>query len=106
MPDIGIVGAGISGLHLALRLQQAGVTTTLYAERSPEAMAAGPPPNLAVRFEHTRARERELGVAPWDSPEYSMSGATFSAHGEPSLRFWGRMSQPAAPWTSGSTCRT
>lgn len=106
MPDIGIVGAGISGLHLALRLQQAGVTTTLYAERGPEGMAAGPPPNLAVRFEHTRARERELGVAPWDSPEYSMSGATFSAHGEPSLRFWGRMSQPAAPWTSGSTCRT
>jgi flavin-dependent dehydrogenase len=27
MPDIGILGAGISGLHLALRLRQRGVST-------------------------------------------------------------------------------
>lgn len=96
MPDIGIVGAGISGLQLALRLQQLGVTTTLYAERGAEELAAGPPPNLAVRFEHTRARERELGVAPWDSPEYGMAGATFSAHGEPKLGFWGRLRSPGS----------
>lgn len=96
MPDIGIVGAGISGLHLALRLQQAGVTTTLYAERTPDELAAGPPANLAVRFEHTRARERQLGVAPWDAPEYGMYGANFSALGDPPLNFWGRLSRPGS----------
>lgn len=96
MPDIGIVGAGISGLHLALRLQQAGVTTTLYAERGPDELAAGPPPNLAVRFEHTRARERQLGVAPWDSPEYGMYGAGFSALGDPPLGFWGSLRRPGS----------
>lgn len=88
MPGIAIVGAGISGLHLALRLQQAGMPTTLYAERTPEEIAGGRPPNLAVRFEHTRARERQLGVAPWDEPEHGMSGATFVA---PDLRFWGAL---------------
>jgi 2-polyprenyl-6-methoxyphenol hydroxylase-like FAD-dependent oxidoreductase len=96
LPDIGIVGAGISGLQLALRLQQAGVTSTVYAERGPDELAAGPPPNLAVRFEHTRARERALGVAPWDSPEHGMAGATFSAHGEPKLGFWGRLREPGS----------
>ena len=96
MPDIAIVGAGISGLHLALRLQQAGVATTLYAERTAEELAAGPPPNLAVRFDHTRQRERQLGVAPWDSPEYGMYGATFSALGEQELGFWGNLSKPGS----------
>ncbi|MFI9593042.1 hypothetical protein [Nonomuraea sp. NPDC052265] len=32
MTGIGIMGAGISGLTLALRLQQLGVATTLYSE--------------------------------------------------------------------------
>jgi hypothetical protein len=96
LPDIGIVGAGISGLQLALRLQQAGVTTRLYSERTAAELAAARPQNLAVRFEHTRARERQLGVAPWDSPEYGMAGAAFSAHGEPSLGFFGRLRQPGS----------
>jgi 2-polyprenyl-6-methoxyphenol hydroxylase-like FAD-dependent oxidoreductase len=96
VPDIGILGAGISGLHLALRLQQRGVASTLYAERTPEELAAGPPANLAVRFEHTRARERELGVAPWDAPEHGMSGANFAAPGDPPLGFRGRLKRPGS----------
>jgi 2-polyprenyl-6-methoxyphenol hydroxylase-like FAD-dependent oxidoreductase len=96
MSGIAIVGAGISGLHLALRLQQAGMPTTLYAERSPEDVAAGPPPNLAVRFEHTRARDRQLGVAPWDEPEYGMYGVNFAAAGDPPLDFWGGLTHPGS----------
>lgn len=95
MPDIGIVGAGISGLHLALRLQQQGVSTTLYAERTPEEMASDPPRNLVARFEHTRARERELGVAHWNEPEYGWHGARVCAIGDVSLDFFGRADPPA-----------
>jgi 2-polyprenyl-6-methoxyphenol hydroxylase-like FAD-dependent oxidoreductase len=95
MPDIGIVGAGISGLHLALRLQQHGVATTLYAERTPEQLASGRPSNLVARFEHTRARERELGVSHWNQPEYGWFGARVSAIGAASLDFFGRADPPA-----------
>lgn len=97
MPDIAIVGAGISGLHLALRLQQAGVPTTLYAERSPEELAAGRPANLVVRFEHTRARERALEVEHWDAPELGNTyGINVAAASEPPLAFFGRLSRPAS----------
>jgi 2-polyprenyl-6-methoxyphenol hydroxylase-like FAD-dependent oxidoreductase len=42
MERIGIVGAGVAGLHLALYLQQHGVPARLYAERTPAAQR-GPP---------------------------------------------------------------
>jgi 2-polyprenyl-6-methoxyphenol hydroxylase-like FAD-dependent oxidoreductase len=96
MPDIAIVGAGVSGLHLALRLQQAGVTTTVYAERTPEEVAAGRPLSLPVRFGHTVERERELGVAHWDQPENHTTGVRLVAAGEPDIRFLGRLDAPAS----------
>jgi len=34
MTHIGIIGAGVAGLQLGLLLQQRGITTTIYAERS------------------------------------------------------------------------
>jgi 2-polyprenyl-6-methoxyphenol hydroxylase-like FAD-dependent oxidoreductase len=96
MPGIGIVGAGISGLQLALRLQQEGFQTTLYADRSAEQVAAGPPLNLVVRFGHTRARERQLGVSHWNEPEYSMHGVWLNALGELELTFHGRLTEPGS----------
>ncbi|MGW1467988.1 styrene monooxygenase/indole monooxygenase family protein [Streptomyces sp. NPDC002308] len=96
MPDIAIVGAGISGLHLALRLQQAGVTTTLYAERTSEEVAAGRPLHLPVRFGRTRQRERELGVAHWEGRENGTYGVNLVAEGEPDIRFLGRLDEPAS----------
>lgn len=96
MPDIAVVGAGISGLHLALRLQQAGLPTTLYAERSPEELAAGRPTNLVVRFDHTRVRERALEVAHWDSDEFATHGVNLAAATDPPLGFYGRLSAPAS----------
>lgn len=95
MSDIGIVGAGISGLHLALRLRQAGISTTLYAERGPDEIASGRPTNMVARFDNTVARERELGVAHWDSPELGTYGVNFDATGE-SLGFFGRLSRPCS----------
>jgi len=69
MTSIGIVGTGISGLQLALTLQQAGIDTTLYAERTPDEMRESRLPNTVSRFGPTIARERALGVDHWsDSP--------------------------------------
>ncbi|AJE80478.1 hypothetical protein SLNWT_0102 [Streptomyces albus] len=96
MHDIAIVGAGISGLHLALRLQQAGVGTTLYAERSAEEIAAGRPLSLPVRFGATRRREQELGVAHWDTADHHTHGVNFVAPGEPGIHFFGRLDAPAS----------
>jgi 2-polyprenyl-6-methoxyphenol hydroxylase-like FAD-dependent oxidoreductase len=96
MPDIAIVGAGISGLHLALRLQQAGVATTVYAEHSPQEVAASRPHSLPVRFGATRRRERELGVAHWEGPQDDTHGVNLVAPGDPAVHFFGRLGEPAS----------
>ncbi|HEX4225620.1 MAG TPA: styrene monooxygenase/indole monooxygenase family protein [Pseudonocardiaceae bacterium] len=96
MPDIAIVGTGISGVQLALRLQQAGASTTLYAARSLTELAAGPPLNLVARFEQTRARERDLGVSHWSSLDSDVYAINFAAEGEHPLHFRGRLDQPAS----------
>lgn len=96
MPDIAIIGTGISGIQLALRLQQAGATTTMYAERSPAELAAGPPLNLVVRFEQTRARERELGVSHWETADSDVFGINVAADGEHPLGFRGQFDAPGS----------
>ncbi|MFJ5260992.1 styrene monooxygenase/indole monooxygenase family protein [Streptomyces sp. NPDC088387] len=96
MPDIAIVGAGISGLHLALRLQQAGLTTTVYAERSAEEVAAGRPLSLPVWFGRTRQRERELGVAHWDGPDNQVRGVNFVGPAGSGVGFYGDFDEPAS----------
>ncbi|MGH3914374.1 MAG: styrene monooxygenase/indole monooxygenase family protein [Pseudonocardiaceae bacterium] len=94
MVDIGIVGAGISGLHLALRLQQLGVGTTLYAEQGPDQLRVSRPPNLVGRFEQTRARERALGVSRWDLPGSGLFCIHFTVQADPGLSFCGLLSRP------------
>jgi 2-polyprenyl-6-methoxyphenol hydroxylase-like FAD-dependent oxidoreductase len=95
MPDIGIVGAGTAGLHLALLLQQRGLEPTLYAERSAEDVRAGRLPNTVAHHHHTRARERELGVNHWDDggPSYGRHYHYFGV--EPALEFPGDFSKPS-----------
>lgn len=96
MSGIGIVGTGISGLHLALHLQRHGVDTTLYAERAPDAVRAGRLPNLVCRFDHTRARERQLGVDHWPLPGFEATCAYLDVRGGPPLAFRGDLRRPAS----------
>ena len=96
MPEIGIVGAGISGLHLTLRLQQLGVPTVLYADRGPDEIANGRPSNLVVRFGHTRECERLLGITHWDRPDLDVHGINVAAETTPSVGFFGKLSKPAS----------
>ncbi|MGH3912466.1 MAG: styrene monooxygenase/indole monooxygenase family protein [Pseudonocardiaceae bacterium] len=96
MVNIGIVGAGISGLHLALRLQQLGVDTTLYAEKGPEEWGTSRLLNLVVRFEQTCSRERTLNVNSWDFPDLRLFCTRITRHDEPGESLCGALSQPAS----------
>lgn len=94
MAGIGIVGAGISGLTLALRLQQLGVETTLYSEGGADDMRKGRLPNTVGRMGHTQARENELGSAHYRDPGCLMSTARLSIKGDPPLEFTARIGEP------------
>lgn len=92
--NVAVVGAGISGLTLALRLQQLGVEVTLFAERSPEELRFSQIENLVARFPATRERERELGVAHWDNVDGCESwGIDVDVVGTP-LGFRGTVARP------------
>jgi 2-polyprenyl-6-methoxyphenol hydroxylase-like FAD-dependent oxidoreductase len=92
MTSIGIVGTGISGLQLALTLQQCGINTTVYAEKTADELRAGRLPNSVVRFGSTVARERALGVEHWDSTVDAMHVSILGAP----ISFCGRVSEPAS----------
>ncbi|MCW2878128.1 MAG: hypothetical protein JWQ95_2228 [Sphaerisporangium sp.] len=91
---IGIVGTGISGLTLALRLQQLGVDVTLYAEKTADEMRSGRLPNTVARMWHTRDRERALGSEHFVSDGSLARRATISIKSEPPLEFEGTLAQP------------
>ncbi len=65
MSNIGIVGAGIAGVQLALYLQQNGIAVTIYSDKTPDAILNSRLPNTPARFPHTIERERQLNVAHW-----------------------------------------
>ncbi|HZO24373.1 MAG TPA: styrene monooxygenase/indole monooxygenase family protein [Chloroflexota bacterium] len=96
MKGIGIVGSGIAGLHLGLFLQKRGVQATLYSDRTPEQILAGRLPNSVARFEHTRARERELGVSHWEFPDFEMGCVHFYLGADPPLVFRGDLARRAS----------
>ena len=95
MADIGIVGAGTAGLHLALFLQQQGMEPTLYSERTADEMRTGRLPNTVAHHHLTRSRERALGVNHWDDtgPSYGRHSHFFG--GEQPLRFPGDFTAPS-----------
>jgi hypothetical protein len=84
--SIGIVGAGIAGLTLALALQQRGVKVTLYSEKTPEEIRAGRLSNVVIRSAPTRAREKALGVNHWN---LDLEGIHYDIRSEPPLTFQG-----------------
>ena len=55
--SIGIIGAGIGGLHLALYLQKAGIDATILTDRTPEEVAEGRLLNTVAHHSITIARE-------------------------------------------------
>ncbi len=92
MTGIGIVGTGISGLNLALALQQRGVPSVVYAERTADELRGGRLPNSVVRYGPTISREAALGVNHWDGVEVRAERVYFGAVGTP-LSFSGPLPQ-------------
>ena len=70
---IGIIGAGIAGLHLGLRLQRLGIDCTIITDRTPEQVAAAQLTNHVVHWPTTLRRERVLGVHHWPAEEFGFS---------------------------------
>ncbi len=95
MSDIGIIGAGTAGLHLALLLQQRGLEPTLYAERTADEVRGGRLPNTVAHNYRTRARERALGVNHWDGTAPAIEGHWHFFPGEQPLDFPGYFPNPS-----------
>ncbi len=70
MTNIGIIGAGVSALHLGLRLRQHDIPVTIYAEKTAEDLTGSKLMNTVAHHAPTLERERQLGVHHWDSAEY------------------------------------
>jgi len=70
---IGIIGAGIAGLHLGLRLQRLGIDCTIITDRTPEQVAAAQLANIVAHWPTTLRRERVLGVYHWPAEEFGFS---------------------------------
>jgi 2-polyprenyl-6-methoxyphenol hydroxylase-like FAD-dependent oxidoreductase len=66
---IGIIGAGIAGLHLALYLQKHGVDATIITDRTPEEYRNIRLLNTVGHHHVTVAREDYLGVNHWSDPK-------------------------------------
>jgi len=96
MKNIGIVGSGIAGLQLALFLQKHGQNATIYSDKSADQIRDGRLFNLVVRFDHTRERERELGVNHWDFPDYGVFGVHMYIGSQPPIVWKGSVKRPAS----------
>ncbi|GAB3582747.1 hypothetical protein GCM10027445_56470 [Amycolatopsis endophytica] len=92
MTTVGIVGAGIAGLHLGLALRAADVDLTLYADRPPEDLAAAPLLNTVAHHHPLLERERALGVHHWPAAQF---GYGAHHHWIGGARFAGRFTHPS-----------
>lgn len=69
--NIGIVGAGVAGLHLGLYLVQHGVETTIYTNKTADEIKDGRILNSVSHLGNTKRLEKDLGVNYWDDHKYT-----------------------------------
>jgi 2-polyprenyl-6-methoxyphenol hydroxylase-like FAD-dependent oxidoreductase len=96
MTSIGIVGAGVSGLHLGLRLRQHDIPVTIYTDRSADQLAAGRLLNTVAHHHPTLQRERQLGVHHWDAADYGYACHHHHVGGPQPLVFRGDFASPSS----------
>ena len=102
---IGIVGAGIAGLHLALYLQKHGVAATLVTDRRPEDYRDSRLINTVAHHHVTIAREDYLGVNHWTIRSSTITTTTISSIFRSRSASAAIFRRPAAPSITGSICR-
>src|SRR5512145_1389175 len=91
---IGIVGAGVAGLHLGFFLLKHGVSATIYSDRTPDQMRTSRLPSTTAFFDQTRSRERALGINFWDDLNAGISSMHIYVHGEMPLYIHGDLEAP------------
>jgi 2-polyprenyl-6-methoxyphenol hydroxylase-like FAD-dependent oxidoreductase len=91
---IGIIGAGVSGLHLGLYLQAHDVPVTIYTDKDGDTIAAGRLLNTVAHHHHTLERERALGIHHWDVAEHGYVCHHHFISG-PGLTFQGDFDHPS-----------
>lgn len=87
MPGIGIVGAGIAGLHLGILLRRRDVEVTIYADRSAAELAGGRLLNTVMHHQGTLGREERLGVTHWDGDRFGWRHRYQNFHGRSEIRY-------------------
>jgi 2-polyprenyl-6-methoxyphenol hydroxylase-like FAD-dependent oxidoreductase len=92
---IGIIGAGVAGLHLALRLQQMNVDCTIITEHAPDEVAASRLANTVVHWPATLGRERILRVSHWSEEQFGFSRIDHIVQSKRPIEIHGRTSAPA-----------
>jgi hypothetical protein len=92
---IGIIGAGIAGLHLGLRLQRLGIDCTIITDRTAEQVAKAQLANIVAHWPTTLGRERALRVYHWSAEECGFNGLDFSIQTQDPLEIHFRATRPA-----------
>ncbi len=77
MKQIAIVGAGQSGLQLALGLQSAGYEVTLFSGRSADEIRAGRVMSSQCMFDSALETERDLNLNYWEESCPKVEGISF-----------------------------
>ena len=98
MRKILIVGAGQSGLQLALSLQAEGYDVTVMSARTPDEIRKGWPTSTQVMFAPALDREREYKLNLWEdavTPIEVVEVAVASAPGNLGFSFYGPLDRPA-----------
>ena len=95
--SIGIVGSGVSALHLGLFLLANDVPVIMYTRTGPEEIRLGRLPNTVGHHHHTLERERVLSVHHWDAAEYGYVCHHHCIAGDQEVRFRGDFAHPRRP---------
>ena len=103
--QIGIIGAGIAGLHLGLYLRQHDIDVTIVTDRTAEQYSKARLLNTAAHFAVTIEREKVLGVDHWANPEFHYFCHNHSFGGSQRLEFRGDFMRPAERSIIASTCQ-
>ena len=78
MRKIAIIGAGQSGLQLALGLQKHGYSVTVVSNRSPEQVFSGYVTSSQAMFDNSLQAERDLGINFWEKDCPGVQGVSFT----------------------------
>jgi 2-polyprenyl-6-methoxyphenol hydroxylase-like FAD-dependent oxidoreductase len=96
MTSIGIVGAGVAGLHLGLLLRQHDIPVTIYTDKTGDELAGGRLLNSVAHHHPTLERERQLGVHHWDAAEYGYVCHHHYLGGPAPMAFRGDFASPSS----------